>query len=169
MIDKLKAIENITYDEAREALVNSNWDMLDAIIYLEDKGTIRKPKIRIFSTKDIIEDDKVNKDSGVDKNINKSGFFEKICNLFDVGNNIFLKLTKEGKELIAIPLTAVVVIMMLLIYAIIPLVIIAYLFNIELHFEDTRSNLAGTDGVNNLLNKFYSYMQRFKQKFKKGR
>lgn len=171
LIDKLKNIENINYSQASEALNNSDWDILDAVIYLEDRGIIEKPEISAFSTKDSrkekidIKDEKQYSD---DDN-NKKGLFEKICNLFDIGNNIFLKLNKQGKDLIAIPLTAVVVIMIFFIYGIIPLIIISYLFNIELHLEDSRGHSLEIDEVNNILSKGYGYIQRLKGKIKKGR
>ena len=171
LIEKLKNIENINYSQASEALNNSDWNMLDAIIYLEDRGIIEKPEISIFTTKDNrkekidIKDEK--QDSGA--NEEKKGLFEKVCNLFDIGNNIFLKLKKEGKELIAIPLTAVVIFMIFLIYAIIPLIFISYLFNIELSLEDSRGYSLEIDEINNTLSKGYGYIQRLKHRFKKGR
>ena len=55
-VDKLKMVErlisktNISYEEAKEALENNNWDILDATIYLENCGRVNKPKIDIFYT-----------------------------------------------------------------------------------------------------------------------
>ena len=43
LIEKLKDKANISYEDAKEALENSDWDILDAMIYLEKKGKIKRP------------------------------------------------------------------------------------------------------------------------------
>ena len=41
-VEKLREHANVTYEEAKEALENSNWDILDAMIYLEKNGKTRE-------------------------------------------------------------------------------------------------------------------------------
>ena len=41
LIEKLRDKANISYEEAKEVLEKNNWDILDAIIYLEKKGKIK--------------------------------------------------------------------------------------------------------------------------------
>ena len=41
LIDKLKNKTNISYEEAKIVLEKSNWDILDAILYLEKKGKLK--------------------------------------------------------------------------------------------------------------------------------
>lgn len=36
-LEKLREHANISYEETKQALENSNWDILDAMIYLEQK------------------------------------------------------------------------------------------------------------------------------------
>ena len=40
MIEQLKNKAMVTYEEAKEALEKCNWDLLNAIIYLERKGKV---------------------------------------------------------------------------------------------------------------------------------
>ncbi|MGM9974626.1 MAG: ubiquitin, partial [Clostridiaceae bacterium] len=35
LVDKLRTKANISYEEAKVALENNNWDILDAMVYLE--------------------------------------------------------------------------------------------------------------------------------------
>ena len=35
VVDKLRNKTNISYEEAKKALENNNWDILDAMLYLE--------------------------------------------------------------------------------------------------------------------------------------
>ena len=37
-VDKLRERANVSYEEAKEALEASNWDLLDAMVYLEKHG-----------------------------------------------------------------------------------------------------------------------------------
>ena len=41
MVEKLRKKAGVTYDEARDALENNNWDMLDALIALKREGERR--------------------------------------------------------------------------------------------------------------------------------
>lgn len=40
LIDKLKNETNISYEEAKIAIEKSNWDILDAFVYLEENGKV---------------------------------------------------------------------------------------------------------------------------------
>ena len=55
LVDKLKNETNISYEEAKIALEKSNWDILDAFVYLEEKGKVQKPSVSIFYTNEYKE------------------------------------------------------------------------------------------------------------------
>ena len=40
MVEKLMSKANVSYAEAKQALENNNWDMLDALIDLERQGQV---------------------------------------------------------------------------------------------------------------------------------
>lgn len=42
-VEKLRAMANVTYDEAKTALEAANGDLLEAIIYLEKQGKVNAP------------------------------------------------------------------------------------------------------------------------------
>ena len=42
MVEKLRQKANVSYEEARDALEKSAWDLLDALVYLEGQGKIRQ-------------------------------------------------------------------------------------------------------------------------------
>ena len=50
-VEKLREKANVTYEEAKTALENSNWDMLDAMIYLEKNGKVKEDKRAEYTTK----------------------------------------------------------------------------------------------------------------------
>ena len=50
MVDKLRSRTGVTYEEAREALDESENDMLDALIWLEKNGKATPPRVSYYST-----------------------------------------------------------------------------------------------------------------------
>ena len=50
-VEKLRERANVTYEEAKEALEASNWDLLDAMVYLEKNGKTQGPARETYSTK----------------------------------------------------------------------------------------------------------------------
>lgn len=49
-VEKLRTKTGVSYEEAKNALEASNYDLLDAIIYLEQLGKIAKPDITGYTT-----------------------------------------------------------------------------------------------------------------------
>ena len=49
-VEKLRERANVSYEEAKEALEASNWDLLDAMVYLEKQGKTKAPEQTAYST-----------------------------------------------------------------------------------------------------------------------
>ena len=49
-VEKLRERANVSYEEARAALENNNWDMLDAMVQLEREGKTNGPSKSEYST-----------------------------------------------------------------------------------------------------------------------
>lgn len=131
LVDRLREKANISYEEAKIALENSNWDILEAMLYLEKHGKVNSPSVSIFYSNEYSEsyteheethnnDDNINSDNSKSKD-NFEGIFEAICKVIDTGNNIFLQVKKSNRVLVKIPLTVVVVLLFFAFWVIIPL------------------------------------------------
>ena len=46
-VEKIREKANVSYEEAKEALEASNYDVLDAIVYLEKKGKVKAPSQQV--------------------------------------------------------------------------------------------------------------------------
>ena len=98
-VDKVRERCNVSYAEAKEALVNSDGDILEAIIYLE-----QKQKDNVFN----------NDDSGESQNNWDSAFNSMsideiknmIKNLIEKGNVTRIKIKKNDEEILDIPVNA---------------------------------------------------------------
>ena len=57
-VERLREKADVTYDEAKRALEACNWDMLDAMIYLEALGKVKKTSDSgVYSSK--VEEEKL--------------------------------------------------------------------------------------------------------------
>ncbi len=49
-VEKLRQRANVSYEEAKEALEASGWDLLDAMVYLEKQGKVKPPEQETYTT-----------------------------------------------------------------------------------------------------------------------
>ena len=159
MIEKLKDKMNITYEESNEALEKNDWDILDAIVYLEKQGVGKKPDISSYTTK---EDN--NKGKEYDKE-EEPDFGENLYNTIgdtiEKGNKNVLEVIKPEKKGISIPITILILLFLLAFWVIIPLSIVGLFFDFKYLFKgpDIRGD--------NILNKYMSNASDFANKIKK--
>ena len=79
LVDKLKNKANISYEEAKDALEKSNWDMLEAMLYLEAHGKVQKPSLSIFYTNESKESYNENgEEVNLKKDTNENNFENKL-------------------------------------------------------------------------------------------
>ena len=53
MVEKLRAKANVSYEEAKAALEASDWDMLDALVLLENEGKVKDaPEAKEYTTQE---------------------------------------------------------------------------------------------------------------------
>ncbi|MCR1897867.1 DUF4342 domain-containing protein [Irregularibacter muris] len=83
-IDILRERAGVTYKEAKEALENTNGDVLDALIYLEENRTVWTEKINVAGT-DVVE---------------------KLKEIIKMGNVNRIKIKKGNDLILDIPITA---------------------------------------------------------------
>ncbi len=183
LIDKLKNETSISYEEAEIALEKSNWDILDAMLYLEEKGKVQKPSVSIFYTNEYKEnynqreitrnkDQENNNKNGKKNNYNDGkknntfeGFFVVVCKILDTGNNIFLEIKRESKTLIRIPITVIILLLIFTFWIVIPLYIIGLFFGIEFSLS---GNSVGIDKINNVFKVISLKIKKVKDRLKKG-
>lgn len=102
-VEKLREHANVSYEEAKQALENSNWDILDAMIYLEQSGKVHGPEHSSYTTQaekvKIDIDDKECKSSFSD-NLRRFGRW---CQRWlEKGNNNSFCVERDGLSLIHI-------------------------------------------------------------------
>ena len=163
LVEKLKEKTGINYEEAKCVLEINNWDILDAILYLEKQGKVKGPSVSIFYTNEYKENyekkstesnfEEVKKDNNYKSNNTFEGVFEAICKVIDTCNNIFIEIRGRNNFLLKLPLTVVIVLLIFGFWLLIPLIVIGLFLDIEISVESKKLN---TDKVNDILSKILS-------------
>ncbi|MCX0392277.1 ubiquitin [Clostridium perfringens] len=172
LVDKLKNKANISYEEAKDALEKSNWDMLEAMLYLEAHGKVKKPSISIFYTNESKESynengEVVNLKEDINENNfeNKNSFegvFEAICKAIDTCNNIFIEIIRNSRVILKIPFTVLIVLLFFAFWIVIPLMIIGLFFNMEFLVSSKKIDV---DKINKVFKETSKVVKDVKGKF----
>ena len=135
MVEKLRERADVSYEEAKEALEKSNWDVLDAMIYLEKNGKTKAPGKESYSTQEeppVFEIPEQDKTNGFSDNMKRFG---KWCmKMIDIGNRNQFAVQKDGEEKFAIPVTLLVVLLLFAFWVVLPLMIVGLFFDLRYHF-----------------------------------
>ncbi|EHK2304587.1 ubiquitin [Clostridium perfringens] len=172
LVDKLKNKANISYEEAKDALEKSNWDMLEAMLYLEAHGKVEKPSLSIFYTNESKESynengEEVNLKEDTNENNfeNKNSFegvFEAICKAIDTCNNIFIEIIRNSRVILKIPFTVLIVLLFFAFWIVIPLMIIGLFFNMEFLVSSKKIDV---DKINKVFKETSKVVKDVKGKF----
>ncbi|MDS0524718.1 ubiquitin [Clostridium sp. SHJSY1] len=175
LVDKLKNEANISFEEAKYALEQANWDILDAFVYLEQIGKIKKPSISTFYTNENKEshkksetinyEEKKNKYNNEKKGNTSEGIFETVCKIIDTGNNILFEVKRESITVLRLPITVIILLLIFGFYIVIPLFIVSLFFDIEFALSGKWREL---NNINKGLKLLSVNIKKVKEMFKKG-
>ncbi|MGL4107388.1 ubiquitin [Clostridium sp. LP20] len=175
LVEKLKEKTNISYEEAKEAMEKSNWDILEAMLYLEEKGRIPRPSTRIFYTNEYKEnnkhEDQINNKDKKNHYYNEKkgnifgGIFEWVCKFIDTCNNILFEIRKEDIVFLSIPITVIGLLLIFTFWIVIPLAIVGLFFDIEFSLS---SNKVDIGKVNNIFKLLSENIKKLKEELRKG-
>lgn len=178
LIEKLKNKTHISYEEAKDILERSNWDILDAMLHLEEKGKIKKPSVSTFYTNENKESynkyieviNNKNEKIYYNKNKNKKGtsfegIFELLCKVIDICNNIFLEIKKENIVFLRIPITVMILLLTFTFWIVIPLAIVGLFCDIEFSLSSSKMEVSK---ANNIFKSISKNTKRLKEQLKRG-
>lgn len=157
-VEKLRAMGNISYDEAKGALAAANEDLLEAIIILEKQGKIMKPAGGGYYSSEKTGDANLSlcKTNGGDKQTNNGSGGETFTSLLKKFGGFCLKMIRKGnsnhfevlkneESKASVPVTALAVLLVFAFWMVIPLTIIGLFFGFRYRFK-------GPDFMGNTVN-----------------
>ncbi|MFZ3131206.1 MAG: DUF4342 domain-containing protein [Desulfosporosinus sp.] len=147
-VEKLRAMANVSYDEAKTALDMSNGDLLDAIIYLEKQGKVNTPLGGGYYSSEKTADanggacntkhwEKQTKyDNGGEtftSILKKLGKF--LMKMIRKGNAYYFEVLKGEEIKASFPVTALVALLLFAFWIIVPLLIVGLFFGFRYRFN----------------------------------
>lgn len=167
MIEVLMKKANVTHEEAEKALQECDWDLLDAIVYLERKSNVKDSEaVTIVEVKE--EDQKKSSDNnekcgGVGEVIGR--IFKFIGKAIKKGNNIFFEIRKDEEKPIKISVTISVLLLVFLFAPCMVLLIVGLFCGYKYSITSDKSKYTG---VNNVFDKASKSADNIKKDFKEG-
>lgn len=158
-VEKLRAKTGVSYEEAKNALEASNYDLLDAIIYLEQLGKIAKPNITGYTT---TPDGETSKEFEVaqktyEKDCKGTSAGEVFNRFFDWCGRIIRKgcetgfnVEKQGKKIMSVPVIILVLALVFLFPLTLLLLVIGLFCDCKYYFSGFAST---TIDINDVCNK----------------
>ena len=139
-VEKLRERANVSYEEARTALEENNWDLLDAMVALEKAGKTRSPRQEQYSTSydqqeeyiPVIEKVKEQEERQPRPGKTIGGAIRRF---FAICRDNSFCISRNDSNVIRLPLIAAVVILFFSWRITIPVMLIALLFGFRYSFE----------------------------------
>ena len=154
MVEKLRAKANVSYEEAKAALEASDWDILDALVLLENEGKVNNGETKAEYTTQ--EKPKTKAQWNTPENRAKVSdglgkLWAWVKKMFTLGNSNHFVISRKGSELVAMPIT----VMALLTVLVWPFSLILLFVGL---FLGTRYSFRGPD-INTTVNDFMNKAQ----------
>lgn len=156
-IDELRKRMKVSYEEAKEALEQSNGDLLEAIIYIEKNSTTNRSNADGHSSQE-----ETCESDGFSRAI--SSFIAWCKKIIKKGNSNFIVISKKDSVVLKLSLTIFVIILVIIPYITLPLLLIALFTNHR--FSCIGKDLENTK-ANETLNKMSQAADNIKDEFVK--
>lgn len=135
-VEKLRERTNVSYEEAKQALEACDDDILEAMIYLEKLGRtsgIARSGFAGEKQEKASEEPKQEGDKSLGEMMKRFGRF--CVRWIDKGNRNSFCIERGAKEILRVPITLLVVLLLFAFWVIVPLMIVGLFFDMRYHFK----------------------------------
>ncbi len=172
-VEKLREKTSVSFEEAKSALDTCGGDLLEAIILLEKQGKVNAPVGGGYYNSSNNNSGSAEKEQTTGPNTSGErrgeSFgqllkrFGRFCmSVIKKGNSNHFEATKEGKVILSIPVTLLVIGLVFLFWIILPLLLIGLFFGYRYSFH---GNELGKESVNRVMNKASTCADDIKRSF----
>lgn len=170
-VEKLREKANVSFEEAKAALDASNGDLLDAIILLEKQGKINPPvgggyfssKNSASEEKETAHEEKRTYERHGESFSEMMRRFGRFCaKIIGKANRNYFEAEKDGKVMISVPVTVLVLAIVFFFWVVLPLAIVGLFFGFRYRFigEDL-----GRESVNKVMDSATDTAENIKRSF----
>lgn len=148
-VEKLREKTGVSYEEAKNALEASNYDLLDAMIYLEQLGKVSSSGMASYTTS---SDSKPSEEFALaqktyEQDCNKTTFGDVVSKILrwcgkviKKGCDTSFQVVKEGKEIMTIPVIVLVLVGLIALPLTLVLLIVGLFCNCKYYFIGFKDN-----------------------------
>ncbi|MBE5785778.1 MAG: hypothetical protein E7330_08295 [Clostridiales bacterium] len=166
MVEKLVEKTGVSYAEAKAALEENGWDMLDALIALEKSGKVHGKKTTAsYSTASEQKKEPENTSKTDDAGSGWEDFKRGFIKLIKKGMVNSFVVTRRGEEIINLPVLILLIVACFCFWLLLPLLLIGLFFECRYSFQGED---LGKKDVNDAMHKASSYAEDLKQNMKTG-
>ncbi len=133
LVEKLRERANVSYEDAKRALEASNWDLLDAMVLLENEGRIQSEENPAFTTRREPRPQHVYTDDSARGILRR--LVDVLVSLINRASKIDVVVSRYGKTVMALPLIAVILLVLFAPWMTIPIMLIALFFGFRYAFR----------------------------------
>lgn len=176
-VEKLRERTGVTYEEAKTALEEANGDLLDAVINLEKQNKVKGPQSGGYyhsqtgaqegsnSTSQTTVTVQTTSSNGSSFGEAMGKFFRWFGKLVHKGNTNSFTVMKNDEKILAIPLTAMVLLLIFAFWLVIPIIIIGLFFGYRYWFEGPE---VGKPAVNKAMDSVAEAAENLKKDITNG-
>lgn len=168
-VEKLRQRANVSYEDAKSALEEANWDILEAMVILEKQGKAGGPSQTSWSTsyEGQTQYTSVHEKVQEQQTADKEGFFHKIGRLLKKlikkSNENYFYVTRHGEEIFKVPVWAFILALLFFWELTLIVMVIALFFGYQYSFRG-KDDLSG---VNRAMEKASNLADRVKDEYDK--
>lgn len=165
-VDRLRQRANVTYEEAKQALEQTGGDLLEAVILLEKQGKVDPPP----PTRPAPSAGEGGQQHTYQQGQSGRATFGEVCGRFvrflgrlvRRGNVNFLEVHHKGEEMISLPVTVFVLLLIFAFWVVVPLMIVSLFFGWK---YSLRGPDLGRQSVNDALSRATDKAESVKNEF----
>ena len=161
----------VTFEKANEALKACEYDVLEALVYLEKTGEINSDNVAKYSTGVAEVSDEFDKTQSDYQKSCKSGvkdFGSWISDLFKKGCGTSFVVTKKDEKIISVPVIVFVLLVLFAFWIVIPLIVVGFFFECRYQFDGFENTTIDINDVcNKTCDKASEVCESIKKEFKK--
>lgn len=146
-VEKIREKCGVTYEDAKNALEACNYDMLDAIVYLEKQGKVKSPEQPSYPVSNVSNQQNYNSGNSQERsNGNGASFSDCVDGIFNclgklvkAGCQCHFRVDHEGKRVLSMPVLVFVILLIISLPITGVLLIIGLFCDFHYHFDGVSS------------------------------
>ena len=150
MVEKLREKANVSYEEAKAALEAADWNLLDALVLLENQGKVTGGTD--YSTKSSSDDDfrrHHHDHSRCHENAGRVG--RQVASGLNNASRYFVVFSRKGEALFELPVLVVILLVIFAFWFTVPVLVLGLFFGFKYSLKGVAN--AGVEKVNRVMDK----------------